>query len=158
MNTDTQVAKTIRTAQILVGAMVLGVVALTVIVLVVGEQVEAKPELGRVLFPILVLVAGVGVLMPPLVNRAILAGARQAAATAEAAGRDMLPVLLQRWMTRVVIGAVVNESLGTLAGITYLLTGVWPALLVAALAVVLLVGRMPHRGQFEEFSTAARGR
>ena len=167
-----ELAKPIRTLQIIVGAMILGVIALLAIALTIGPQIA--PPAGHVdgqppRTPVIsygAVACGAVLLVASLVVPQVVAGAgrRKIAAGTWQPGQGG-PMFSDEFFERTgdagrlygvllvstIIGAAILEGGGLLAGVAYLVEGQLLALGVAVVLLFALVLRFPTRARVEQW-------
>ena len=142
--------------RIISGAMIVGVAAFGVVVLVLGDRVASQASLGGLFVGILGLVA-LAFLVVYSVFKAVVV--RTARSQCEQSGGKALPLgaLARAYAPLVIIRAAMAEGVG-LAGLVFLLiTGqqlLWAA---PVIAIIILVAALPSRSRFDSFVQEVTG-
>ncbi len=157
-------SQAVRIPQILVGALLAGVIGLTVAALLMGPVNPPPPTTpGAVAAPagpfggIDPLLLALGALMVAQVPTFVVFGAtfaRRAASMAanlsdEPESRER--ALSALWVNSIIVRAAFAEGTGLFAGIVLLLSGERLALVGVGFSVVVLLGLLPTRGRLENF-------
>lgn len=158
--------KGLKTAQIIVGALLLGVVIFSVILLVMGPGQTGPAEVepgAQATLPLTWLLIGFGALEVLMVwifrgvllgsaKRQIAAGSWQppaGQATYAAAGNA--GQLFHSWLTATIIAAAGMEAAALMALVAYFLEGQPAALIAAGFFGLLLALQMPTRGRLDQW-------
>ncbi|MBN1491539.1 MAG: hypothetical protein JXA69_16625 [Phycisphaerae bacterium] len=141
---------------IVVVAMVIGLVAFTAVSLAMGG-VRKDPETARVLL-LAGVALGVGqIVMYVAVRATTLAKLRRKYAE-RGSDEDLETFLMPGMMQLTIIGAAMAEGWGLFGVVIHLVTGEKLALAVPAIALVLLVLRIPTRDRQAQFISNVIGR
>jgi hypothetical protein len=155
MSDEPTTDKAMFSLRIVAAAMLVGVVALWVVVLVISRSVPDHPELTGLLSTALLIFAVIATLLPILLYRPMVDKTRQEIADAPAQA-DPAGIAMQHLQVHTLISLALAEGLGLLAAVVYLLTRYQSAMLMAALGIILIVRQFPTRGQLERLLARAR--
>jgi hypothetical protein len=150
---DEPVARVILTLRLVFFAIAAGIVVFGTVaaVLVAGGTVPARPELGSLLLPALLVAAVLTSVAFLVVRQAILAGLPRTD-PAVGAVEMPLPTLLGRFHALTIVGGALAELPSLFGIVVFLLTRQWIALLVPILGLVVLVLLIPSRDRFTRFT------
>ncbi len=149
------VEQAVRSAQVVVGALVAGLIMFGVVVEAVLRAGAAQPGLGDVLLPVLgVLYLGAGgasVALPRIMlSRAMV---QVGGLGPDEAARALAPA----YLTSCILRGALLEGPGLFGLVIVMLTGNPLAYVAPALSVLMLVGTFPGRGRFDDLVERARG-
>ena len=128
-----------------------------VLALVAGLIGPLQPDegLATILRGVLIAVALVAAVGSPMARKLSLRSAARrltGASDAETSRQEAAG----GYLSQLIVGNALIESVGILGGVTYLLTGEVSGLLFAGAAVVLLAMRIPNPDRFDQFAEEAR--
>lgn len=147
---------TLTTLQLIVGAMMTGLVTFAVIVLAVGTVGEPDPSLANLLLAVLG-VLGVSELAGYVVLRMVLLGKLRGEAESTSAPHEVDQKVLGTWSTLVLIRSAMTEGWGLFGCVIALVTGSPLGLAAAVLAVLLLAMGFPTQGRLAQVALDATG-
>jgi hypothetical protein len=142
--------------QLVVVAMIGGMLAFAVMTLFVSPRMEHDPALAR---PLLAALGGMGVmeLVAYLVLRQVTLAGLRGRADAGQPQAELDGRILGAWQTLTLIRSAMLEAIGLFGIVIVLLTGRWAWFAVPAAAIAFLVAGFPSRGQLESLSTRITG-
>ncbi len=143
----------IKTGQILVGALLFGMLSFAVVAATMGGKLNTSPDpnLAEMLFIVMGVLAVVeftayNFLLKPL----LIAQVRREALALDESVRPRY--LEQRYLIVTILAAALAEGLGLLGAVTVLLTGRLEALAAPGLAAMALLVILPGPYRFERFT------
>ncbi|MBU0638306.1 MAG: hypothetical protein KKB50_05530 [Planctomycetes bacterium] len=148
---DTQTGKALRVAQIVIGAMIVGLGAFAAIIMLLqAPPSDLQPQTVTVLLLGLAGLGGTQLVAYFFLRRALWRSARQAF---EEANDRPIPVaaLFQRLFLLTLVSAALAETFGMFGLVVYSGTRVWLALIAPALALLALVALLPTPDRFARF-------
>jgi len=148
---NASVPLSLKSLQIIVLAMMAGVLVFAVIAVAIGSRNPPQPELARLLMPILVLVGVVELPAYFVVRRASVASLRRSLEVDPPAD-DSDARVMTTFATLTIIGSAMAEGFGLFGSVIFLLTSEWPVLAAPAIALVVLVLRIPTGGKLSDFA------
>ena len=77
MKSEFDIKKALKVCQLMVGAMIAGVLILAGVVVVIGDQIKVDSDLGGILFPILLVFASIVIFMPVFMRRMLILQAKK---------------------------------------------------------------------------------
>jgi hypothetical protein len=141
----------IQSAQIILGAMVLGMLAFAGVAIFVRPQMEpADPGLGRTLLITLIALA-VGELAAYLVLRMSVIRRLRASLGGQAGGPELERMVAGQVLSLTIIGAAMLEGCGLFGIVIYLVSGATVGLLAPALAIGGMALLLPTRERNARF-------
>lgn len=150
MNTDSTPPMNLRALRIVIVAMMGGILSFSVIAVVISPRMTKRPELAGLLLLILGALVVVEMLVYFVIRRGTMAKLRQslreAPLDADSEGR-MLPAMA----TLTLIGAAMAEGIGLFGVVAFLITGQTAALAAPAIALLVLVLRIPTQEKLSAF-------
>jgi len=149
-------AGSLRALQIIVAAMIGGVVMFGVIAVALGSQGRDEERLGTIFFGVLGLLAVSEAMMYAVLRMAMLKKLRDG--LGQITDRDEARQLGQQvFFQLTLIGSAMAEGLA-LAGVAFfLLTGVWPLLAGPVVALLILLSRIPTEDRFRGWLSSVAG-
>ncbi len=148
---ETNVDRIAKTGQILVFAMLAGIVAFGGVVMAIGPTGGEEPPDATVL---LIALAAVAVTEIPafVVIRMGIVGNLKKRHGSRAAGDPIPDEIVNAHMVLTLIGGAMAEGVGLFGLVIVLLTGNWLAMIAPALAIVILAAFIPSRAKIERFA------
>ncbi len=146
----------IRSLQIVVAAMMMGIVSFGVVVLVVGPSLQPNPALAKVLLSVLGLVGLAEILVDSVLRMIVLGKLRsrlEQTKSIEEAEREALPA----WQTLTLIRCAMAESFGLFGLVVALVTGAKLASIAPVIALVLLALGFPARWRLTALASSLTG-
>lgn len=150
MDTNEVVRGQVQRPALVAAAMIAGIVMFVVVILVVGPVGDGDSGMTQLFYLLMAAVAAGGILVSTIAHRYALWQGRRAwreAGDDVTAAREALSQAVTTWF---VVPCAACEALGLLAAVSFMITGAWPALLVVAAAVALIVLRFPTRARIED--------
>ena len=147
----------IQSAQIILGAMVVGMLTFAGVAIFVRPQMEpADPGLARMLL-ITLLALAVGEVAAYMVLRMSVIRRLRASLAGQAAGPDLDRTVAEQVLSLTIIGAAMLEGCGLFGIVIYLVTGATVALLAPALAIGGMALLLPTRSAERAIRSADHG-
>lgn len=161
MATMNQPANVLRVCQMMMAAMIVGIVIFAVVAVTMGLDGKMQAQQGQssYLYPVLIAFAAGGIFASLIIHPIMLKQARQAvqAVPIESPENEATGIALRYWQTNTIISAAIAESLGFFAIVVYMISGSKPVLLMAGLSLALLVMRFPLRSRLDSFVSNVTG-
>lgn len=146
----------LRALQLIILAMMAGVLAVGVVAVALGSRITIQPELAPLLLAILALFGAAELPVYFVVRARVLAGLRDSveASRDTDTDTDAASRVFPAMATLTIIGGAMAEGFGLFGGVICLLTGNRAALAAPAIALVLLVLRVPTQDKLSAFAAA----
>jgi hypothetical protein len=145
MDEHAELQQAVRPLQVILAAMILGMVAFAVIALAIGPIGPVEPGLTQALLVGLVCLVVTEAIMWSILRRRLVRRAREMTAGASDDGRRT--ILRGYVMIAGLVPAAMAEGLGLFGAVIYLLTGAGWGLATTAAATVLLIVLFPTSGR-----------
>ena len=147
----------VRTLRIVILAMVVGMLALSVVALVVQSRIHVgDAQLTNVM---LIVLGALIVLELPVyaIVRATKLGQLRAALQDRTLSDDIRAQLGVVYAGLTLVFAALFEGWGLLGAVSYLITGAWPALVAPAVAIIVLLFLLPSEDRCAQFVAGLTG-
>jgi Flp pilus assembly pilin Flp len=144
--------------QLIVGAMIGGLVAVAVIArwLVQSEQMSTSPNLADILLTVLAIYSLTMVIAFAVVKKVLTRRFRASSGKLESE-QPSADSVLELFSQLTVIGAAFTEGCGLFGVVSHLLSGSWMALFFPAICAALLVTRFPSKQRYTDFHASLVG-
>jgi hypothetical protein len=156
MNANEQIDEALRILRIIVAAMMMGVLALGVVAIFIGQQAKPDAKLANILLVLLAVMAVWELIAYAVVRVSMLNRVRRRFAE-NPPGADPTPELIGTFQSLTTIGSALAEGLGLFGAVIMLITGAWAALAAPAVALIVLALQLPSRDKLARFVSGVTG-